>query len=97
MDSKVYQQFIEETFESMQHYQNESDSSYFFVEIPYIDAYKFNKFCKDHGINLQVAYHSMDSILLDNSNLISDKTTNIFDTSLQAFVRKHLELAEQSQ
>lgn len=94
MNSQIYKQFIENTFESMQHYQNESDSSYFFVEIPYIDTNKFNEFCNDHGINLQVVYYSMDDILLDISKHILDKTINIFDDSLQAFVKKHIERAE---
>ena len=95
MNSKIYQQFIEETFEAMQHYQDDSDSSYFFVELPYIDTNKFNRFCSEHAIDLQVSYCSMETILQENNDYISPNTVSLFTNgSFQNFIQRHIESSD---
>ena len=94
MNSKVYQQFIEETFEAMIPFQDETNNAYFFVEIPFIDTDKFNQFCLEHSFDLQLNYFEIQDIFLQSNDYVSTETHSIFQQSLQEFVEKHIVMAE---
>jgi len=89
--SKLYQKFIEDAFEDMKPYQDESDEAYFFFEIPYIDVERFHNFSKDLPINLEVKYFSRDEIISNNSGLISEKLSKLFTKDLNTYVETYIE------
>ena len=72
MNSKLYQQFIEEAFETMIPYQDETNNSaYYFIEVPFIDTNKFNQFCSENSLPLQVSYSTLPEILFNsNENIV---------------------------
>jgi len=93
MNSKVYQRFIEETFERMLPFQDETNNAYFFVEIPYIETNKFNQFCNENSFDLQINYFEIQNVLQKSDN-ISEETHSIFEQPLRSYVEKYIENAE---
>jgi len=97
MNSKVFQQFIEDTFDAMIPYQDETNSNYYFVEIPRVDTDKFNQFCLENNISLQIKYSSLIDFCTqeDNPEEISSLTRSLYmDDSLNSFIQTYIERAE---
>ena len=96
MNSKVFQQFIEDTFDAMIPYQDDTNSNYYFVEIPFVDTNKFNQFCLENSINLQIKYNTMvDFCTQENHEDVSQQTRLLYmDDSLNDFIQTYIERAE---
>jgi len=97
-NSKLYQKFIEDTFETMQPYQeNNNDDAYYFVEIPYVNLDKLHAFCQDNSINpeLRLRYATPQEILCsDPSFQIDASMKHLFTPDLTCFVQRYIEKAE---
>jgi len=75
----------------MKPYQDESDSAYFFFEVPYINVEKFHDFCKELSLNLEVQYVSREDIISNKSGLIYEGLSKLFTPNLNAFVETYIE------
>jgi len=92
--SKLYQKFIEDTFEEMKHYQDETDAAYFFIEIPYVDLERLHTFCKDLPLSLELKYATRQELISNEFGLFSDALTGLFNKRFSDFVEKYIELNE---
>lgn len=88
----MYQKFIEDAFEEIKPYQDETDAAFFFVEIPYIDLEKFHSFCKELPINLELAYLTREEIIQNKSGLVHPSLHILFEEKqFNLFVETYIE------
>jgi len=96
LNTKLFQKFIEDSFESMKPYQEEgNDDAYFFIEIPYLDLEKLNTFCETNSLKLNLRYATQAEIISqESSTIISDSLKQLFTPSLTSYVDKFIQRAE---
>jgi len=92
LNCKLFQKFIEDTFETMKPYQeSDNNDAYYFVEIPYLDLQKLNNFCLTYSIKLNLKYASLEEILsCDSSVPIHDSLQTLFTPELISYTEKYI-------
>mmetsp|Transcript_19416 Transcript_19416/g.16653 ORF Transcript_19416/g.16653 Transcript_19416/m.16653 type:complete len:88 (+) Transcript_19416:428-691(+) len=86
METKAYQQFIEDTFMSSITYQMSSEEVFYFVEIPAIDPEKFNNYEISKRAKLEIQYFTLNQIFNLNG---TDADIEVVDSRLRRVMQDH--------